>query len=242
MFIPLHDTNPLKRIRFQYVTVALIALNVAIYVIFISGWLVPPNEEEAASFAVIPAKLMTDGIDGRMMFATGAYMPERFTLVSYMFVHGSWIHLLGNMLFLWVFGDNIEDAMGHMRFIMFYLMCGIFAAVLHSWMNPTSEIPLVGASGAVAGVIAAYLILHPKVKVWVLALWRIPIRITAAWALGIWVAWQFANLLFEGEENVAWWAHTGGRGPHWRALAGRCRACGSPAPGTGEDGTGRTRA
>jgi membrane associated rhomboid family serine protease len=200
----------LKRIRFQYVTVALIALNVAIYVIFISGWLVPPNEEEAASFAVIPAKLMTDGIDGRMMFATGAYMPERFTLVSYMFVHGSWIHLLGNMLFLWVFGDNIEDAMGHMRFIMFYLMCGIFAAVLHSWMNPTSEIPLVGASGAVAGVIAAYLILHPKVKVWVLALWRIPIRITAAWALGIWVAWQFANLLFEGEENVAWWAHTGG--------------------------------
>jgi rhomboid family protein len=210
VFIPLHDTNPLKRIRFQYVTVALIALNVAIYVIFISGWLVPPNEEEAASFAVIPAKLMTDGIDGRMMFATGAYMPERFTLVSYMFVHGSWIHLLGNMLFLWVFGDNIEDAMGHMRFIMFYLMCGIFAAVLHSWMNPTSEIPLVGASGAVAGVIAAYLILHPKVKVWVLALWRIPIRITAAWALGIWVAWQFANLLFEGEENVAWWAHTGG--------------------------------
>lgn len=210
MFIPLHDTNPLKRIRFQFVTVALIALNVAIYVIFISGWLVPPNEEEAASFAVIPAKLMTDGIDGRMMFATGAYMPERFTLVSYMFVHGSWIHLLGNMLFLWVFGDNIEDAMGHMRFIMFYLMCGIFAAVLHSWMNPTSEIPLVGASGAVAGVIAAYLILHPKVKVWVLALWRIPIRITAAWALGIWVAWQFANLLFEGEENVAWWAHTGG--------------------------------
>ena len=92
------------------------------------------------------------------------------------------------MLFLWVFGDNIEDAMGHLRFIMFYLMCGIFAAVLHSWMNPTSELPLIGASGAVAGVIAAYLILHPKVKVWVLALWRIPIRITAAWALGIWIA------------------------------------------------------
>ena len=116
------------------------------------------------------------------MFANGAFMPERFTLISYMFLHGSWIHLLGNMLFLWVFGDNIEDAMGHLRFIMFYLMCGIFAAVLHSWMNPTSDLPLIGASGAVAGVISAYLILHPKVKVWVLALWRIPIRITAAWA------------------------------------------------------------
>jgi membrane associated rhomboid family serine protease len=210
VFIPLHDTNPLKRIRFQYVTVAFIVLNVAIYLLFVSGWFVAPNEEETASFAVIPAKLMEAGSVGETMFATGAYIPERFTLITYMFIHGSWIHLLGNMLFLWVFGDNIEDAMGHLRFIMFYLMCGIFAAVLHSWMNPTSDMPLVGASGAVAGVVAAYLILHPKVKVWVLALWRIPIRITAAWALGIWIAWQFANLLFEGEENVAWWAHIGG--------------------------------
>ncbi len=210
MFIPLHDTNPLKRIRFQYVTVALIVLNVAIYVIFISGWLVAPNEEEAASFAVIPAKLMTGGIDGEMMFATGAHMPERFTLVTYMFVHGSWIHLLGNMLFLWVFGDNVEDAMGHIRFIMFYLMCGIFAALLHSWMLPDSDLPLIGASGAVAGIIAAYLILHPKVKVWVLALWRIPIKINASWALGIWVAAQVANLFIDTGENVAWWAHIGG--------------------------------
>jgi membrane associated rhomboid family serine protease len=210
VFIPLHDTNPLKRIHYQYVTVALIVLNVAIYVIFISGWVYAPDEAEAASFAVIPAKLMTTGMGGETMLATGAYMPERFTLVTYMFIHGNWIHLLGNMLFLWVFGDNIEDAMGHLRFIMFYLMCGIFAALFHSWMNPGSEIPLVGASGAVAGVIAAYLILHPKVKVWVLALWRIPIRITAAWALGIWIAYQFVSLLFEGEENVAWWAHVGG--------------------------------
>ena len=210
MFIPLHDTNPLKRIRYQYVTVALIALNVAIYVIFVSGWVVPPNEEEVASFAVIPAKLLAGGAGGEMIFATGVDMPERFTLITYMFLHGSWIHLLGNMLFLWVFGDNIEDAMGHLRFIMFYLMCGIFAALFHTWMNPESEIPLVGASGAVAGVIAAYLILHPKVKVWVLALWRIPIRITAAWAIGIWIAYQFVSVLFEGEENVAWWAHIGG--------------------------------
>ena len=93
-------------------------------------------------------------------------------------------------------------------------------------MMPNSELPLIGASGAVAGVIAAYLILHPKVKVWVLALWRIPIRITAAWALGIWIAAQFANLLFESEENVAWWAHIGGlagrRGPDPVYAAARC--------------------
>jgi membrane associated rhomboid family serine protease len=210
VFVPLHDTNPLKRIHFQYVTVALIAINVAIYVIFVSGWLVTPDQQETASFAVIPAKLMADGTSVGPIFATGAHMPERFTLVTYMFVHGSWVHLLANMLFLWVFGDNIEDAMGHWRFIMFYLMCGIFAALVHTVMNPNSDIPLVGASGAVAGVIAAYIILHPKVKVWVLALWRIPIRITASWALGIWIGWQFASLLIRGEESVALWAHVGG--------------------------------
>ena len=100
-----------------------------------------------------------NGPSSGSIFATGAFpIPERFTLITYMFIHGSWIHLLGNMLFLWVFGDNIEDAMGHLRFIMFYLMCGIFAAVLHSWMMPNSELPLIGASGAVAGVIAAYLV------------------------------------------------------------------------------------
>ena len=210
MFVPLHDTNPLKRIDFQYVTVGLILLNVAIFVVFQTGWVIPLDEENAAAFAVIPAKLMEGSPDAGTVFASGAFMPERFTLITYMFVHGGWLHLIGNMLFLWVFGDNVEDAMGHLRFIMFFLMCGIFAAVVHAWMLPESELPLIGASGAVAGVIAAYFILHPKVKVWVLALWRIPIRITAAWALGIWILAQFASLLVETEENVAWWAHIGG--------------------------------
>jgi rhomboid family protein len=211
VFVPLHDTNPLKNIRFQYVTVALIALNVAVYAIFQTGWFIPLADEDVTAFAVIPAKLMASTGGGTAFFATGAFpMPERLTLVTYMFLHGGWIHLIGNMLFLWVFGDNIEDAMGHVRFIMFYVMCGIFAALLHAYMMPHSELPLIGASGAVAGVIAAYLILHPRVKVWVLALWRIPIKITAAWALGIWILAQFVSLLFESEEAVAWWAHVGG--------------------------------
>jgi membrane associated rhomboid family serine protease len=179
VFVPLHDTNPLKSIDYQYVTVSLIVLNIAIYLIFQTGWFIPLDEENLAAFAAIPAELMGQGL-GDETIVSPFLVPERFTLFTYMFLHGSWIHLLGNMLFLWVFGDNIEDAMGHVRFIMFFLMCGIFAAVLHSWMNPTSDLPLIGASGAVAGVISAYLILHPKVKVWVLALWRIPIRITAA--------------------------------------------------------------
>jgi membrane associated rhomboid family serine protease len=211
VFVPLHDTNPLKNIRFQYVTVALIALNVAVYAIFQTGWFIPLADEDVTAFALIPAKLMASTGGGTAFFATGAFpMPERLTLVTYMFLHGGWIHLIGNMLFLWVFGDNIEDAMGHLRFIMFYVMCGIFAALLHAYMMPQSELPLIGASGAVAGVIAAYLILHPRVKVWVLALWRIPIKVTAAWALGIWILAQFVSLLFESEEAVAWWAHVGG--------------------------------
>jgi membrane associated rhomboid family serine protease len=89
-------------------------------------------------------------------------------------------------------------------------MCGIFAAVVHSWIMPDSGLPLIGASGAVAGIISAYLILHPKVKIWVLALWRIPIKITAYWALGFWILTQFANLAFGTEESVAWGAHIGG--------------------------------
>jgi rhomboid family protein len=209
VFVPLHDTNPLKSIDYQYVTVSIIVLNIAIYVIFQTGWFVPLDDENLAAFAAIPAELMGQGL-GDKSIVSPFLVPERFTLVTYMFLHGSWIHLLGNMLFLWVFGDNVEDAMGHLRFIMFYLMCGIFAAVIHSWIMPTSALPLIGASGAVAGIISAYLILHPKVKIWVLALWRIPIKITAYWALGFWILAQFANLLFDTEESVAWGAHIGG--------------------------------
>ncbi|MEJ2516725.1 MAG: rhomboid family intramembrane serine protease [Methyloceanibacter sp.] len=211
MFIPLHDTNPLKKISFPYVTVALIVLNVGIYMVLQTGWFIPLEDENLTAFAVVPTQfLASTGGDSSVLASGGVLVPERLTLVTYMFLHGGWIHLIGNMLFLWVFGDNIEDAMGHMRFIMFYLMCGIFAALAHTYMLPHSDLPLIGASGAVAGVISAYLILHPKVKVWVLALWRIPIRITAAWALGIWILAQFANLFFASEEAVAWWAHLGG--------------------------------
>lgn len=211
MFIPLHDTNPLKKISFPYVTVALIVLNVGIYMVLQTGWFIPLEDENLTAFAVVPTQfLASTGGDSSVLASGGVLVPERLTLVTYMFLHGGWIHLIGNMLFLWVFGDNIEDAMGHMRFIMFYLMCGIFAALAHTHMLPHSDLPLIGASGAVAGVISAYLILHPKVKVWVLALWRIPIRITAAWALGIWILAQFANLFFASEEAVAWWAHLGG--------------------------------
>ena len=114
------------------------------------------------------------------------------------------------MLFLWVFGDNVEDAMGHIKYLVFYLVCGVAGGLAHALMLPASKLPLIGASGAVAGVIAAYLILHPRVLVWVLAFRFIPLRISAAWVLGVWVATQLFMVLINQPDQVAWWAHIGG--------------------------------
>lgn len=212
MFVPLHDANPLKSIPFQYVTVGLIALNVIAYFL-VDTTLIPEIHNQESDFALIPAEFLKDA---RIPGAGGFWLngslpvPEQFTIISYMFLHGGLLHLIGNMLFLWVFGDNVEDAMGHWRFLMFYLMCGIFAGLTHAVVQPGSTVPLVGASGAVAGVVAAYLMLHPKVKIWVLILFRIPLRVNAAWALSFWIALQFFNVITAGKDNVAWWAHIGG--------------------------------
>ena len=106
--------------------------------------------------------------------------------------------------------NNIEDAIGHLKFLVFYLLCGMAGGLAHSLMLPSSPLPLIGASGAVAGVIAAYLILHPRVLVWVLAFRFIPLRISAAWVLGIGVATQFLMVVLNPSDQVAWWAHIGG--------------------------------
>ncbi|MGE0699707.1 MAG: rhomboid family intramembrane serine protease, partial [Hyphomicrobiaceae bacterium] len=153
-------------------------------------------------------------------------VPEGLTLVSYMFLHGDPLHLIGNMLFLWVFGDHVEDALGHVKFVLFYLVCGIAGGLLHAASaemgfaalllkaplagTPAGQIPLIGASAAVAGVIAAYLMLHPYVRVWVLAFRFIPLRVSALLALGAWIATQFVMLIVPDVGPVAWWAHIGG--------------------------------
>ena len=127
-----------------------------------------------------------------------------------MFLHGGWMHLIGNMLFLWVFGDNVEDAMGHGRFLVFYLLCGAAGGLAHAFAAPTSEAPLIGASAAVAGTLSAYLILHPRVKLWVLFLGRIPLKLSAMWVIGAWIAFQFFNLFVALDEETSYWAHIGG--------------------------------
>jgi membrane associated rhomboid family serine protease len=206
MFVPLHDENTLKSIRFQWVTITIIALNVLVY--FFET--VRLDEVAIAGFAIVPKELFDTSLLPISTETVGPRFPERLTLLTYMFFHGDILHLAGNMLFLWVFGDNVEDAMGHLKFLFFYLACGVFGGLVHAWIDPSSAIPLIGASGAVAGVIAAYLVLHPRVRVWVLALKAIPLRISAAFALGLWILMQVVMVLVPDVGPVAWWAHIGG--------------------------------
>jgi membrane associated rhomboid family serine protease len=208
MFLPLYDENHLKSIPFQFVTLLLIALNVALFLVKVSGM----DHTAIASFAVIPTDLIqVKYIGGPAMGPLDRFaIPEWATLVTYMFFHFDIFHLAGNMLFLWVFGDNVEDALGHFKFLLFYCLCGIAGALAHTAVSSESGTPLIGASAGVAGVIAAYLMLHPRVHVWVLVMRVLPLKITAAWALGFWIAIQIIAVLAPQVGPVAWWAHIGG--------------------------------
>lgn len=208
MFVPLSDDNPLRRIRFQFVTVGLVIANVVVFLL----QSIAPDQQFISSFAIVPTELFQAGMFGGQAPVNSdlVAIPERLTLLSYMFFHGDIMHLVGNMLFLWVFGDNVEDAMGHASFLLFYLLCGVAAGMAHALMLPESPDALIGASGAVAGVIAAYLMLHPRVRVWVLAFKFIPLRISAAVVLGIWIALQIVMVVLPQSGPIAWWAHIGG--------------------------------
>ena len=211
MFIPLHDDNPLRSIRAPYVTLSLILANVFVFVFYQSGLFHTMTPTGLADLALIPCQLLHIDHCVANRFLTNQGLPEQITPISYMFLHGGWMHLIGNMLFLWVFGDNVEDAMGHARFLVFYLLCGVFAGYMHAWIAPASGIPLIGASGAVAGVIAAYLMLHPNVMVWVLAFGVFSLNLPAAIVLGAWVFVQiFSAMSLADQSTTAFWAHIGG--------------------------------
>ncbi|HRD76881.1 MAG TPA: rhomboid family intramembrane serine protease [Hyphomicrobiaceae bacterium] len=208
MFVPIHDENPLRHIRLAWVTWAIIAINVVVLALQVTG----NRATYAASFAVVPTELLGVRIFGGPANGPNDALavPEGLTLLTYMFLHGDPLHLVGNMLFLWVFGDNVEDALGHLKFAVFYLLCGIAGGLAHAYVVPTSNLPLVGASGAVAGVIGAYLLLHPKVRLWVLVMRVVPLNISAAWALGAWILTQLVMVLLPQVGPTAWWAHIGG--------------------------------
>lgn len=206
MFVPIADANPLEHVVRPYVTWALLALNVFVFVALQHGAFGEVSEAGVLGFGAIPAV-----VTGEAVLPPGyERLPPLATLVTYMFLHGGWLHLIGNMAFLWVFADNVEDAMGHGRFLLFYLLCGVAAAASHILAAPESETPLVGASGAVAGVIAAYLVLHPNIRLWALLFMKIPLRVPAYWVIGAWFVLQVWQILAAQDQDTAWWAHLGG--------------------------------
>jgi membrane associated rhomboid family serine protease len=200
--IPIYDNDPLEKSHRAYVTFALIALNVAIF-------LMQDNASDKTStlllvnFALFPVAVSGEAV-------TGGFMPPSLTLLTYMFLHGGWMHLIFNMLFLWVFGDNIEDALGRGRFLVFYLVCGMAGGAAHALASPGSNVPLVGASGAVAGIVAAYLMLRPCARITVLIFGFVPIKLASYWVLGFWVLTQVWHVFSLEKSDTAWWAHVGG--------------------------------
>src|SRR5258708_21049336 len=163
MFIPLHDDTPLKVIRFEFVTLVIILANVAVFLVTGAFASERSFAQVVAGFGIMPGEITgTAAIDPVFVQAS-----PPVTLLTYMFLHAGWWHLISNMMFLWVFADNIEDAFGPLAFGFFYLICGVAGGLVHILMSPSSLDPLIGASGAVSGVLGAYVLLYPKARVWI---------------------------------------------------------------------------
>jgi membrane associated rhomboid family serine protease len=203
--IPLKDDNPTRAVPF--ITIILIAANVAA---FIWELTLPAADRTAAitNLAVIPAEIARLGSDRLHGLAY-----QGMTLCTAMFLHGGPLHLMGNMLYLWIFGNNIEDVMGHVRFPIFYLVCGIAASLTQVAASPHSRTAMIGASGAVAGVLGAYLVLYPTARVVTLIFLFIFIRIVsipAVIVLGFWFLLQLLSAGQPGSGGIAFFAHIGG--------------------------------
>lgn len=205
--LPLWDENPTRRP--PVVTVLIIAANLGVFVYEVLLALQSPRAIDAFIWghALVPGRLL----------AGGAASPEWSTALTHMFLHGGFMHVAGNCWFFWIFGNNIEDRLGSFRFLFFYLLCGLGAAAVQISVNPSSALPMLGASGAISGVLGAYLILFPTTWVYTLVPWIVPIVPLPAFVfLVVWFAFQAINgvgSLLSGTGaagGVAWWAHAGG--------------------------------
>jgi membrane associated rhomboid family serine protease len=203
--LPLYDDNP--TVRDPIVTYLVIGLCVGAFL-----WQLGQDERAVLyGYGMIPAHLFGLWRPPRAF----QVMPAWTTLVTSMFLHGGWLHLIGNMLFLWIFGNNIEDVLGHWRYLLFYLLCGVVAALTQAFSSYGTHVPMVGASGAIAGVLGAYLLLYPNanvhVFVWIVIFFRI-VSVPAWIMLGLWFALQILSGLERspGTPGVAFWAHVGG--------------------------------
>jgi membrane associated rhomboid family serine protease len=205
--IPLRDDNPPGSKPFFTITFIVICVLVFLWQFSLGG---AGGQRAIYALGVIPAVL----IGGAHLPPDLAVVPPTLTVLTSMFMHGGWMHLIGNMLYLWIFGDNVEDSMGHGRFVIFYLLCGVAAALAQALPEPNSEIPMVGASGAISGVLGAYLLLHPHARVLV----AIPfgfilhtMRLPAGLVLVLWFGLQLlSNTMSQGGGGVAFRAHIGG--------------------------------
>lgn len=198
VFMPLWDHNPFKWPKPPYVMWLLVIVNFGVF-FYQAG---TDQLDQADHFAgLVPAALTGAGVPGML--------PWPLTLVTSMFLHANFMHVFGNMLFLFVFGDDIEEVLGHWRFLAFYLACGIGAGLAFALSDLSSTTELIGASGAVAGVISAYILFRPCAKVTCL-LGLIPLRICAYWVIGTWALWQVIEASSRAQDGVAYWAHVGG--------------------------------
>ena len=205
--IPIHDDNP-TTIK-PYITYLLIILCVLVFLWELS--LAEEVERVFYSLGVVPAILVGD----QPLLPELIIIPAWLSVFTSMFMHGGWMHLLSNMLYLWIFGNNIEDAMGHWRFIAFYLICGIAAVFAQVLPDPDSTIPMIGASGAISGVLGAYLLLYPHTRVLMaipLGIFFYTVRIPAGFVLIFWFGMQLFSSYMTGQQQggVAFGAHIGG--------------------------------
>jgi membrane associated rhomboid family serine protease len=204
MFIPLRDENPSG--KFAFVNIGLILANVAVFIYQLS---LPAHAFKAfvLADAMVPARV-SGWMDGHGSFEA-AFLP----LVTSMFLHSGFAHILGNMLFLWIFGDNVEAEFGHLQYLFFYFVCGIGAGLTHIAFNLHSHLPALGASGAISGVMGAYIVLEPRNRILTL-IFIFVVRVPAMIVLGLWFAMQFLSGISElgasVNGGVAVWAHIGG--------------------------------
>lgn len=208
--IPIGDSG-VRRHRFPFVNVLILGANILVFA-YEASLPTPALEMTFLQFGVIPAELTT----GRDL-PPPSPVPTWATIFTSMFLHGGWLHIGSNMLYLWVFGDNVEDRLGHLLYLLFYPACGIVAALAQTMVNPQSQVPMIGASGAIAGVLAAYLLLFPSARVTTLFLAGIFTRIVpvpAVLLVGLWFVLQLfsgvASLGAAEGGGVAYWAHIGG--------------------------------
>jgi membrane associated rhomboid family serine protease len=218
---PYRDENPTEHPA--YVTVGIIVANVLVFILMQGAGAQGPLARSVCDLGLIPGELLHTARPGSgVSLAPGiacivGTAPRYYTVITSMFTHGGWFHLLGNMLFLWVFGNNIEDVTSHSKFLLFYLVCGLAAAAMQVLITPKSIVPMVGASGAISGVLGAYLLLYPRVRVHtliILPIWITTVALPAWVMLGYWIALQLigglGSLTQLENGGVAFFAHVGG--------------------------------